>query len=66
MTYKRKSELNAVMIGNYPEDWSEWWMGELFDCTDDEEVADCLSDFLDERGELDTELALENIRDQLY
>lgn len=64
MTYKTKADINAVMIGNYTEDWTEFWMGELFDCDTDEDVQDCLSDFLEDI-ELDRELALENIREQL-
>lgn len=47
MTYQAKSHLNAVMIGKYPDDWDEFWMGELFDCENDDEVVDCLSDFFD-------------------
>lgn len=47
MTYSEKAYLNAVMIGEYPDDWTEFWIGELFDCETLEEVNECLSDFLE-------------------
>jgi len=35
------------MIGTYPDTWNDFWMKELFESETDDEVNDCLSDFLE-------------------